>query len=242
MKLKSLALGVISSTLLAAAPNDEHMANKNFDPKKQPVLNEPVLSTEGKAVTLPLAKPDCSKEQVWTVQSPYKITVTATKDEKLPVPGNFDRIVGQLFVDKKTQKLNRVEGTIDLLSFNSGVPDRDRRIQRYILGAEKNPLATFNATFPKNTQIPVSGSSISSLKSTLNFANETFNVEMQMKTERIDAATIRLSTVEPATLNYVRDSMSGGLQKLLELCNHKFLAKAVKLNLEMNLKAECPAN
>jgi YceI-like domain len=158
------------------------------------------------------------------------------------VPGNFDRIAGQLFVDKKTQKLNRVEGAIDLLSFNSGVPDRDRRIQRYILSAEKNPLATFKATFPKNTQIPASGSSISSLKSTLNFASETFNVDLQMKTERIDAATIRLSTVEPANLNYVRESMSSGLQKLLELCNHKFLAKAVKLNLEMNLKAECPAN
>jgi len=242
MMLKSLALCMISSTLLAAPSSEEHIANKNFDPKKPPAVNEPALSSEGKAVSVPMIKSDCSKEQIWMVQNPYKITVTATKDEKLPVPGNFDRISGQLFVDKKTQKITRAEGVVDLLSFNSGVPDRDRRVQRYILGAEKNPLATFKAMFPKNNGIPANGSSISDMKSILNFANESFNFDLQMKIERIDATNIRLSTVEPGTFTYARASMSGGLQKLLELCNHKFLAKAVKLNLEMNLKAECPAS
>jgi polyisoprenoid-binding protein YceI len=235
-------LGIMVSMFLTAPINGADLANSKYDPKKPPVLNEPPLSNEGNAARLTSVKPDCAKEQVWTVQNPYKITVTATKDEKVPVPGNFDRVSGQLFVDKKSQAITRVEGSIDLLSFNSGVPDRDRRVQRYILQAEKNPLATFKATFPKNTTLPAKGSSILPLKSTLNFAGENFDFDLSMKAERVDGTSIRLTTVDPGTLNYYRDGMSSGLQKLLELCNHKFLAKAVKISMEMTLKSECPAN
>ncbi len=241
MAHKLIALSILSSTVLAAPQSEDHITNKQYDPKKTPALNEPVLSTDGQAVSLSLHKGDCSKEQVWSVQGPHKIAVTATKDQKLPVPGTFDRIAGQLLIDKNSQKLLHAEGTIDLLSFTSGVPDRDRRVQRYILKAESNPLAIFKAAFQQGAMLPASGSTEQQWKATLTFADEVFDFDLRMKAERLDRTSLRLSTIEPASLAYVRDSMNIGLQKLLELCNHKFLAKTVKLSMEMVLKSECPA-
>ena len=216
---------------------DKNIENPKFDAKIQPVLNEPALDdkkpTKLWKETLAKLAGACKQGESWTSGSPEKIVAVAMKNMSAPVSGIFERFKVRVDADGKG------EGAIDLTSYNSGSRDRDRRVQRYVLDAEKNPVATFQLKFPDGFAFPKTGTASTKVKVELKMGGEGFELEVPLKIERSSDKVAKLVSEGETTFTYATDSSKDRLMKLITLCNHQFLSTFAKFTVDLTLHTGC---
>lgn len=240
-----LILGLFWQAFVSAQPLAEtDIENKQFDAKKPPMATEPEIdrkdaNTQWQALSTESPAAKCANADVWKAEGPAQITVIAYKNKTAAVQGVFDRVWVEISTAKKSGAVQDAVAKIDLTSYNSGSPLRDWRVQRYILNAEKTPLATATLHFPKAAAVPKKGMEEVKLETDLQMGGEQYHVNLLVHLERTSKKEIHLATVSDVNFAYATEGMKDRILKLVSLCNHQFLSTSVKLGVKLNLTNAC---
>lgn len=239
--MKQLLISLALLPLLARADSvPEHLTNKAFDAKKLPIADEPMVSADPAkkawATKAAAFQKKCEATTTWEAKPKGKLAVTSFKNQTVPVTGGFDHYLVSL-VTSETEASGR--GIIDTASWASNDVARDRRVQRYILGAESEASAVIPFTFTLKQWNPKPNATWQTeAEATVSFRGKDIKVSMPVKVSR-QGNVMRLTSTKPARFTYASTELIGSVQKLIERCNHQSLASFVDMQVELVLDNVC---
>lgn len=243
MKKILLNFLVAPALLLAASSNGvpEQVENLAWDPQKAPVMEETPPSDkyskkEWQRVTQAKA-PKCKKgETLWKVGQTSLIEATATKETSLGVKGKFSRF--SALAHEKAGKLLGA-GSLDLSSWDSGVAPRDYRVIKYVFATQEAGHSVLPFKFRVENWAPQQGTWVSPVA--LQFRFQKTPVELTFPAHiKTEGKVIRVTSAESKRFTFLSPKNLGAFQKLMELCNHHFLASFADISFDFILEDACP--
>lgn len=225
----------------AAKPMAEQIENKAFDAKKVPIIDEAKPSEKFSGPEWRKASaekpPACTTGAVWVLDMPTTIEATATKEKTVGVKGKFSRFVGY---GKESGEALVGAGSLDLSSWDSGLPPRDYRVMKYVFNVEQKGATVLPFKVRIDTWAPSRGTWESPVGLEFKFrgipVKQTFAAHLNA-----DGDTVHITSGEPERFTFLNTAGLPGFQKLMSLCNHQFLASYANVAFDATFKKACPA-
>lgn len=194
----------------------------------------------------------CSKNEVYELEKAGKIdvvkalqtglfrvaenasllTVEVIKDEKIPVKASLNLVGGTMDL----QALDKLaELSIDVMSFDSGLLERDFRVTSVFFGngKEKNPpiLLKINPLSPETVSRLRSNQKLENIGITgdLSFNNVSIPFSTQVNAGFTDKGRFFVENTAPILVRISSLNLSENLKRLMELCGHKSVSDEVKV-------------
>ncbi len=224
-----------------ANPVQDQIENAKWDPKKTPVAEESAPNdkhskSEWEKVATTKAPACKAGESRWKVAASSTVEAAATKEKNLAVKGKFSRFTATAV--EGSGKLAG-EGFLDLSSWNSGVAPRDYRVLKHVFAVEEAGQTVLPFKFTLPTWAPKQTQWVSPL--ILQFTFQGKPVELTFAaTLKAEGKNVRITSAEPKRFTFLSEKRKGAFQKLLELCNHHFLASFADVSLDLTLEEACP--
>jgi hypothetical protein len=240
MKITWMSLALLPAFVLtAAAPLPADIENKAFDPAKPPIIDEAATSTQYSApewrIASAIKAPACGKGAVWKLGASSAIQGIATKEKTVQVKGKFSRFAAFASQNGVTLKGS---GVLDLSSWDSGLAPRDFRVQKYVFGAEEPGKAVLPFQFDFKIWNLKAGDWESPL--TLKFKLHGQDVSLTFPAKlHADGKSVKVTTVEQKRFTFLTAGQQGAFAKMMELCNHHFLASYADVALDLHFEQVC---
>lgn len=232
----SLLLGGALISMVGLAQIPEHVQNPEFAPGKAIPMEEATPSlkvAQAEWQTAQQQKADCKKGPARVLRSGGKIEVTAFKEKTVPVKGTLSRALAEGHVHQSILKGN---GFIDLSSWDSKVPARDYRIQKYVLGVEE-PGAVLPFNFEVSRWVPGQGKWNADFTIQAQFRGLPLKIALPASMT-VEGKSVRVTT-QPGRFKFLSETHRKAFEKLMSLCNHQFLASYVDLSLDVVFDETC---
>lgn len=250
--MKSRAMKFWAITILSAwnvYGIDEHIENKQWDPARPPIVDEPQLDQkEADKLWKKVAKEKsavCDSKRSWHAQPSSRLEATAVKEHNVDVRGGFTRF-RICVLPKPEEGKAQGEGWIDLSSWDSGLAARDRRVSRYVFGTEKAGQALVHFTFQVDPwKLPTVKENPNTPRPDDTWT-ATLNAEIQFRGMPIKASwpvtlvvkdghPLQMTATNTSQLSFMQDSFLASFTEMMKLCNHHFLASFAKISFDLKL-------
>lgn len=163
------------------------------------------------------------------------VSVRTLKNGFVPVKGTLNFSKGTL--DLNDLK-NFLELKVNLLSWDSGLSQRDSRVKSVFFAAsESNSEAVFKVTEVSPEIIDGFRKEKSfqkySVKGQLTLAGKTTKVRAILNGSFDQKGRLRIKSLNPIELKISELGLSDNLKKLIEICNHRSVENVVELNVDV---------
>ncbi|MBY0371165.1 hypothetical protein K2X33_10795 [bacterium] len=237
MKNLALITWIVSSVAFAVP---EQIENKKFEPPKAPVLEESRPSdqfskAEWEQSTKAL-EPDCKRGALWVLHpTESKIEGIAFKEKTVPVKGAFARVAAVARTGKSG--LNG-EGSLDLSSWDSLLPARDYRVMKYVFGVEEKGNSVVPFRFHVAQWNPAKKEWKATLKLSFHFRGQAVSLDIPA-TFKAEKGKVTAVAAQAKRFTFLTDKNVPGMEKLMELCNHHFLASYADVSFSAVFEESC---
>lgn len=162
------------------------------------------------------------------------IYVTALKDEKVPVKGSLNLTQGSLDLTASAQPAATL--TVDLESYDSGLPLRNERVRKLFFNSDKPDLA--QATFTSDgiavkdvqklrAELQLAGVAVSG---TLSFHGESHKIQTTLDIGYTWGGTLSVKTATPIVFKISTWQLLDNLKAMMAACGHLKIDDGVMLD------------
>ncbi len=221
------------------------------DPLSEEVVSQ--LNNRWEKEKARLLQPNCKRGVSFVLVKDKESTVTvmAFKNEHLPVKGVFKNVAGS-WTWNKAEQFGDGEGAVLLSSYDSGVMERDRRVQKNILEVSEpdkgialikikrfeieGGAKVINEFFKKGSAKRRLFSGKVEMEVNLNGAMHGLTMGVNMTKMR--GGDIHMVS-NPAHLKFASDRLKPKILMMMEQCQHQFLSSHVELTVDFHWKRVC---
>ena len=130
-------------------------------------------------------------------------------------------------------------GSLDLASWDSGVPARDFRVLKHVFSVEEAGRSLLPFKFTLETWLPEQEAWESPLVLQFKFQDQPLELRIPSQVKK-EGKTIRVVSAEGKRFTFLSPKRMTAFHKLMELCNHHFLASFADLSFDFTLEDACP--